>query len=197
MSLSRQVRRQLDSAGLKTTKIFASGDLDEFVMADLLARGAQIDAFGVGTALTTSEDAPAVGGVYKLVDLESEGEISYRAKFSLDKTTYPGRKQLFRFCNADGTFREDIIACGNEQFQGGEPLLQCVMRNGSRISSFRDISSIQRHAIDQVQRIPAACTRLQNPEHYTVKFSQRLESLLRLVRRQVTRESNNGGTLSA
>lgn len=103
---------------MKTTKIFAGGDLDEFVLADLLARGAQIDAFGVGTALATSEDAPAMGGVYKLVDLESEGEISYRAKFSPDKTTYPGRKQLFRFCNADGTFREDVIACGNEQFQG-------------------------------------------------------------------------------
>jgi nicotinate phosphoribosyltransferase len=82
VDLSRQVRRRLDQAGLTEIRIFASGDLDEFVIADLLARGAQIDAFGVGSALATSKDAPALGGVYKLVDVESGDAPSYRAKFS-------------------------------------------------------------------------------------------------------------------
>ena len=70
--------------------------LDEFVIADLLTRGVQIDTFGVGTALTTSKDAPALGGVYKLVDVASVTALSGRAKFSEEKITYPGRKQVLR-----------------------------------------------------------------------------------------------------
>src|SRR5215831_11232306 len=88
VDLSRKVRR-LDQVGLRETRIFASGDLDEFVIADLLARGAQIDIFGVGTALATSKDAPALGGVYKLVDVASGETLSERAKFSEEKITYP------------------------------------------------------------------------------------------------------------
>lgn len=72
VDLSCEVRHRLDQAGLTETRIFASGDLDEFVIADLLARGAQIDAFDVGTALATSKDAPALGGVYKLLDVVSD-----------------------------------------------------------------------------------------------------------------------------
>src|SRR5438309_5625247 len=116
VELSREVRKRLDQAGLSETKIFASGDLDEFVIADLLARGAQIDAFGVGTALATSKDAPALGGVYKLVDVASGDAPSYRAKFSEEKITYPGRKQVFRLPNCDGSAREDVIARESERY---------------------------------------------------------------------------------
>ena len=83
--LSKEVRRRLDAAGLRDTRIFASGDLDEFAIAELLAGGAAIDAFGVGTALATSQDAPSLNGVYKLVDVASGGATSYRAKFSEKK----------------------------------------------------------------------------------------------------------------
>lgn len=75
--LSRDVRQQLDAAGLKDTKIFATSDLDEYVISELLARGAQVDAFGVGTSLATSKDSPALAGVYKLVDVYSDQGPSY------------------------------------------------------------------------------------------------------------------------
>src|SRR6266550_2106040 len=153
-ALSRQVRRRLDQAGLTETRIFASGDLDEFVIADLLARGAQIDAFGVGTALATSKDAPTLGGVYKLVDVASGDVPSYRAKFSEEKTTYPGRKQVFRFHDPDGNFRGDIIACADEQFPYDEPLLRCVMQHGRGKYPSTELQSIQQYARQQIEKIP-------------------------------------------
>lgn len=192
ISLSREARRRLDAAGLKHTKIFASGDLDEFVIADLLARGAQIDAFGVGTALATSKDAPSLSGVYKLVDLESGGEVSYRAKLSLDKMTYPGRKQVFRFRVPEGSFQEDLIACENEHFPEAEPLLHCAMREGTRTNWHADLRAIQQRALTELEKIPAGCSRLRDPERYTVKFSERLQALLKLVRRSVKHGPDQG-----
>jgi nicotinate phosphoribosyltransferase len=102
--LSREVRRKLDAAGLKETRIFATSDLDEYVISELLARGAQVDAFGVGTSLATSKDAPSLGGVYKLVDVYSDDGPSYRAKLSGGKATYPGCKQVFR-----GSGRRNVL----------------------------------------------------------------------------------------
>jgi nicotinate phosphoribosyltransferase len=185
LELSKQVRQKLDQAGLSDTKIFASGDLDEFVIAKLLAGGAQIDAFGVGTALATSKDAPALGGVYKLVDLESGGDISYRAKFSEEKITYPGRKQIFRFRDSDGKFSKDVIACENEEFAAGEVLLHRVMQNGARVSSSPDLREVQHRAHRELDLLPKGCLRLDQPEPYSVSFSQHLRALLTVVRRDI------------
>ncbi len=138
--LSKQVRRRLDQVGLRETQIFASSDLDEFVIADLLAQDAPINNFGVGSALATSKDAPTLGGVYKLVDVETEEGPSYRAKFSENKVTYPGRKQIFRFRDENGTYREDLIACEDESHDG-DPLLTCVMKNGKRLRAFSQSAS--------------------------------------------------------
>jgi nicotinate phosphoribosyltransferase len=187
VELSIQARKRLDEAGLKETKIFASGDLDEYAIRDLLARGAQIDAFGVGTALATSKDAPALGGVYKLVDLESDGHISYRAKFSEEKLTYPGRKQVFRSHDSEGVFRGDTVACENEGFPGDEPLLSCVMQNGKRICPDPDLASIQQYAHQQLERIPERC--FLGRERYNVNFSQRLQDLLMVVRGRIKHQS--------
>ena len=183
VELSRQARRRLDEAGLQDTKIFASGDLDEYAIADLLNRGAEIDAFGVGTALATSKDAPALGGVYKLVDLESDGNIVYRAKLSEEKQTYPGRKQVFRSRDSDGVFRGDTVACETEAFPGDDALLSCVMRNGSRVCPGPELPSIQRYARQQLERMPEEC--FHGREQYAVNFSQRLRDLLTVVRRRV------------
>lgn len=185
LELSLEVRRRLDQAGLETMRIFASGDLDEFVISDLLARGAKIDAFGVGTALATSMDAPALGGVYKLVDLASETGVSYRAKFSDHKTTYPGRKQVWRFHDANGRFREDIVAAESEEFADAQPLLKRVMQHGKRIQPSPGLTDVQQYAAEQVRKIPESSTQLREPGRYPVRFSGRLQGLLELVRRQV------------
>src|SRR5256886_3296420 len=106
-ALSSQGRRRLGQAGLTETPLVACGDADEVGIVGLLARGAQIDAFGVGTALATSKDAPALGGGYKLVDVDLGQGPAGRAKLSNDKTTYPGRKQVFRLPNCDASSRAD------------------------------------------------------------------------------------------
>jgi nicotinate phosphoribosyltransferase len=175
--LSKEVRLRLDAAGLLDTKIFASGDLNEFAIAELLASGATIDAFGVGTALATSKDAPSLGGVYKLVDVASGGSTSYRAKFSEEKVTYPGRKQVFRFQTANA-YTEDIVGCDSERYPDASPLLTCVMRDGKRVVPSPDLCQIQAHARKEVSRLPEACRRLHHVQPYPVRFSSRLQSLL-------------------
>jgi len=186
LELSKQVRRRLDQAGLHETRIFASGDLDELAIADLLAHGAHLDAFGVGTALATSKDAPALSGVYKLVDVESGEGPSYRAKFSEEKATYPGRKQVFRFPDANGGYREDIIACESERYPDGKPLLSCAMRQGRRLAPSPNLQQIQNRARQEIAKLPEACRRLHHAQPYPVRFSRELEKLLENVRERLS-----------
>ena len=94
--LSRSVRDILDAGGLADTQILASGDLDEHKFAAVVSSGAPIDGFGVGTALSTSSDAPALSGVYKLVEIDRAGTMTPVMKLSAGKRTYPGAKQLWR-----------------------------------------------------------------------------------------------------
>jgi nicotinate phosphoribosyltransferase len=185
LSLSKHVRRRLDEAGLRETQIFASGDLDEFIIQKLVTDGAPIDAFGVGTALATSLDAPALGGVYKLVDVESQAGISYRAKFSEEKITYPGRKQVFRFRRPDGMYQGDMIGCEEENFTEAESLLHCVMRDGVREGHTPLLPEIRERARHELEHLPRNCVRLDNSIAYPVSFTRKLEALLRVVRRRV------------
>ena len=185
LALSKEIRRRLDRAGLQDTKIFASGDLDEFKIRHLLAHGAQVDSFGVGTSLATSIDAPALGGVYKLVDLESKEGISVRAKLSEQKVTYPGRKQVYRFRRSNGVFREDIIACEGEGFPDAEPLLRRVMQRGEQTGAIPGLKEIQGYAEREIAKIPPGCTRIVRPTRYSVNFSECLQSLLWSVRKQL------------
>src|SRR5947207_9174342 len=108
------VRRRLDQAGWHDVKIFVSGDLDEGRIEGLLRDDACVDSFGVGTALSTSPDAPSVGVIYKLVEVETDGQVRSAAKFSEEKKTYPGRKQVFRFTGKDWTFSSAVIGLEDE-----------------------------------------------------------------------------------
>jgi nicotinate phosphoribosyltransferase len=188
LDLSRKVRERLDQAGLKETRIFVSGDLDEFRIAKLLAGGAPIDAFGVGTVLATSKDAPALGGVYKLVDLESDQGVTYRAKLSTDKITYPGAKQVFRFSDSAGVYREDIVGLASEEYPDAAPLLQCVMQKGERVGVSPSMPDIQRYARQELDKLASSCRRLDQPEPYRVSFSEAIKNLLARVRRQLQGE---------
>jgi nicotinate phosphoribosyltransferase len=184
-TLSKQVRERLDRGGLKETRIFASGDLDEFEIARLLAEGAQLDAFGVGTALATSKDAPTLAGVYKLVQMDSAGTSSYRAKFSDQKVTYPGGKQVFRISGPDGLYRADVIARQDERYPEAEALLQRVMAEGKRLQPSPAITAVQQHARDQLARLPEVHRRLRDATAYPVQFSSGLLQLLEEVRMQM------------
>ncbi len=188
--LSRLVRQRLDDAGLRETKIYVSGDLDEFAITRLLAQDAPVDFFAVGTSLVTSKDAPALGGVYKLVELQEEPQGQtrklprYTAKFSSDKQTYPGAKQVFRFADASGCYTHDVLACAGETYSGAEPLLECVMRGGRRVESRPSLDKIRDRAHSQMARLPSTVRELRSPTAYTVEVSDELKRLLEQVRRE-------------
>ncbi|HWR16242.1 MAG TPA: nicotinate phosphoribosyltransferase [Terriglobales bacterium] len=184
--LSKQVRAKLDAAGLKQTKILASGDLDEFKIFELNQRGALIDGYGVGTAMVVSNDAPALGGIYKLVETELDGTKNYHAKFSDQKMTYPGAKQVWRFRDEAGKFTRDVIACAEERVEDGEPLLRQVMNAGKRTSVAAEaLSDIRDRARTQLKQVPEDVRRFEAPAEYPVEFSRTLRNLLEQVRQRL------------
>jgi nicotinate phosphoribosyltransferase len=127
VALSREVRSLLDQAGMQQVKIMLSGDLNEDRIAHILADGAPVDSFGVGTELATSADAPSMGAIYKIVELESGGLTRATAKYSTEKASLPGAKQVFRYPD------HDLIACSGECAAGAEALQKPVMVNGQII----------------------------------------------------------------
>ncbi len=190
-ALSKAVRSKLDAAGLRDTRIFASGDLDEDSITELLARGAPVDNFGVGTGLATSADAPTLSGVYKLVEVFEAAGPDPRAKFSADKVTYPGCKQVWRFTGADGRFAEDVIARCDERYPEATPLLECVMREGRRVAPAPPLAEVRERARRNVARLPTLCRQLHHGGSLPVHTSARLDELLEEIRNRVAANGIN------
>jgi len=153
------VRRILDEAGLRDSKIMATGDLNEYKIQELMAARAPIDVFGVGTELATSADAPSLGVVYKLVELEDAGGRRYPVKLSHDKQTLPGAKQIFRSADRDVLARaSECIACG--ETGACEALQRPVMIRGQLVESLPAIADTRRYASESLSRLPATCLSL-------------------------------------
>jgi nicotinate phosphoribosyltransferase len=171
---------------LRETRIFATSDLDEHVITEMLARGAQVDAFGVGTSLATSKDAPTLSGVYKLVDVYGGEGPSYRAKLSGGKVSYPGCKQVFRRTGPDGKYKEDVIGRCADTSDEATGLLDCVMVEGRRLNSPPALSRVQQTAREEIARLPDPCRRLHNAVAYPVRFSGKLQELLEEFRNRVS-----------
>lgn len=176
--LSMQVRKILDDANLKGTKIFASGDLNESILDDLTSRRAPIDAFGVGTELVTSRDDPALQGIYKIVETHRNGELSFRVKTSEGKRTLPGAKQIYRKYTTDGQLEEDLLALENERPPtGGKSLLVRILQNGSLVRKLPRIQDSRKKALSEVDKLPAKFKMLTNPQPPPVRLSFRLQEL--------------------
>jgi nicotinate phosphoribosyltransferase len=184
---SRWARRALDRAGWKDVRIFASGDLDEYKIAQAIRKGAAIDSFGVGTALGTPGDAPHMNLIYKLTEVERGGKIREAAKFSHAKATYPGRKQVFRHSNARGEFSGDTIALEDERANGGEPLLAEVMRSGRRIAPAESIDALRARCMASLERLPKKFRELHRQAVYPVRYSERLTAMREKVRQRIRR----------
>ena len=129
--LARAARARLDAAGLHQVTIFASSSLDEYAVAELVARGAPIDGFGVGTRMAVAQDAPDLDMVYKLVEYEGRP----RSKRSPGKFLHPFRKQVHRRVEG-GRARGDLVTRFDESAPG-TPLLVEVMRGGRRTEAGR------------------------------------------------------------
>ena len=176
--LSVKVRRILDEAGLKDTRIFVSGDLNEFVIDDLTSRGAPIDSFGVGTELVTSRDDPALSGIYKLVSVNRGSKTIYRAKTSEGKRTIPGAKQIYRRYSDNGEIQEDTLALeGDEAPDNATPLLVEVFDKGKLVYDLPGIDFIQSRAKREIATLPARYKTLAATEKAPVRLSPRLEQL--------------------
>ena len=178
LELSRQARDLLDAADKTNARIVASGDLEERQIAALVAAGAPIDVWGVGTDLGTSRDSPALGGVYKLVaDMPEPGAWRPVYKRSPAKATVPAPKQVFR-THRDGEMAGDLIAEVHEQ-PPGTALLRPVMRHGRRVNA-ETLAELADRAAAQLKALPA---RLRLPEAgaapqpYPVAYSERLDAL--------------------
>ena len=173
-SLARQARAILDGMGREATRIFASGDLDEWKIAELVGQGAPIDAFGVGTELITSRDAPALSMVYKLVAIDGAG----RVKLSPGKRTYPLAKQVFRSRDADGRFAGDHVARWDEACDG-EPLLSRVVSRGEWAGALPSMAEIRDHCRSQLSALPVSLRGTDAEGTYPVSYSEALEQAAR------------------
>ncbi|MGD8250717.1 MAG: nicotinate phosphoribosyltransferase [Desulfobacterales bacterium] len=172
-ALSREVRTILDEAGLEEMKIFASSGFDEFKIDRVLASDAPIDAFGVGTSMGVSADAPFMDIVYKLVRFDGRNI----RKLSPGKTTLAGEKQVFRFLDGDGAMHHDVIARRDESMTGGRPLLRQVMGNGRPLSAPPTLEDIRNRFDSAFGRLPAPYKRLVDPEGFPVRLSDALSAI--------------------
>jgi nicotinate phosphoribosyltransferase len=179
---SRHVRKLLDAAGRKDALIFASGDLNEYVIQELAEQNAPVNLFGVGTDLVTSRDAPALSGIYKIVEIESAGRVRSTAKFSESKISYPGKKQIFRFSDPDGRYTRDILGLAGETFPGAEGLLEPVMENGKLVQPLASLDQIRERTARNLARLPENFRRLEGSDPFPVAKSDALENLLETLR---------------
>lgn len=213
--LSIDVRKILDRAGYSFTKIMASGDLNEFLIKDLINRGAPIDWFAVGTELVTSRDDPAMNGVYKLVamrvppspssssslvmsnnkakadnyDADYVGGLVYKIKTSPGKKSYPGPKQIHRiFLNNSLEF--DLVTLEDEDVDDSNnsiPLLRKYAEKGEILGELPSIHTLQEFHLQQLNTLPPKLKDLYRvPETFPVKFSKKLvTSLNKIIQKNV------------
>jgi nicotinate phosphoribosyltransferase len=168
------VRKILDDAGLREIGIFASGNVDEDALRALVASGAPIDGFGVGTRLTTSADAPSLDCAYKLVEFAGHP----RRKRSEGKASLPGRKQVFRvYDERDGTVREDVVTVEGD-VQPGEPLLELVMRGGKRVAPPEPLAAARERAAQGLAKLPALLRELREGATCPVRIAPALRALV-------------------
>lgn len=200
--LSREARKMLDDAGFTEAKIFASGDIDENVLVSLDSQNAQIDCWGIGTKLITSQDCPSLGGVYKLAAIENNGVLEPKLKMSDTpaKITNPGLKKIVRIFdkNTDKAIA-DLIALKEENFDGLETLeifhpdftwkrktitdfyvkelAVDVIKDGKVVYKSPSVKEIAKYHRECYAQFWNEYKRLLNPHIYKVDLSQKLYNL--------------------
>ena len=170
-ALANEARAILDQLGRTSVKIIASGDLDEYKIARLVAARAPVDGFGVGTELITSRDAPALAMVYKLVELDGKGKF----KLSPGKRTYPMAKQVFRRRDSKGQFAGDHVTRAEEIAQG-EPLLVEIVRSGRLVHELPGLEVIVDRCRNQLAALPERLRPLDAQPDYPITYSDALEA---------------------
>ncbi len=199
--LSREVRRELDAAGLGDAYIVVSNELDEDIIEHLVSANAPVDSWGVGTKLVTGGGEASFPGVYKLAAVERAGKVEPTMKFSdnPDKSTNPGVKQVWRLYGDDGLSLADLMTLEDEVPRAGEelvlhhpsadwrrlrlrpaearPLLSKVMEGGRPCAEFPALADIRAGLRSRLERFDSTYLRLLNPHVYKVSISSELRDL--------------------
>lgn len=180
--LARQARERLDAAGLTDVKILASGGLDEWHIRDLLAAGAPVDGFGVGTEMGSVADAPALDFAYKLTEYDGDP----RLKNSPGKKLYPGRKQVWRFTEGDGGFSHDEVTHRDEG-RNGVPLLRPVVTAGGPVQPEPRPETTEKRVREHLDSLPDDLLDMDlASQPYEVRFSERLDEMRSEVLARIT-----------
>ncbi len=176
LTLSREVRRILDTEGLNYVQIIASHELDEFQIDTLLESKAPLDSFGVGTRLATGANfnsftdeggTSALGGVYKLVEIDGK-PIGKQSFDEPSKATVPGKKQIYRITDAAGNYIKDRVALWDEEVSEGQPLLIPIIQNGELVYDFPNLHDIQAYTAAALEKLPESHKRLAGATSYLV-----------------------------
>ena len=171
-SLSRQVRKILNESGLNDVSIFVSGGFDEYKIAEVIEKGAEIDAFGVGTKMGVSADAPYTDIAYKLVKYNNRPVL----KLSAGKETLVDEKQIYRFVE-NGRLKKDVIALRHEPIEEGEPILQPVMREGKRVSPSDSLEEIRERFFEEFLKLDEELKELEPKKEFPIELSPGLRKL--------------------
>jgi nicotinate phosphoribosyltransferase len=183
VALAKAVRAVLDEAGLTYVRIFVSGGLDEHEIARFLGAGAPIDAFGVGTRMDVSADAPYLDMAYKLVIYEGR----YVLKTSTGKETWTGEKQVYRRSGPDGRLAGDVLALRDEPPPpGARPLLRTFMQGGRLVEPLPALPAIRERCAAEIASLPEEVRRLTGAGAYPVQYSEALVGLQRRLKAEVT-----------
>ncbi len=186
VSLSKLARKILDASGLNYVKIFASGNLDEFKIKELLDKGAIADNFGVGTHMGVSIDAPCLDVIYKISEISArDGKFTPTMKLSAGKANYPGRKQVFRIKDKGGNFIKDILALEGEKING-TPLLVKVVSRGKIVYRAPSLEEMRRYLNVTLSGFPAGMREVYSKYKYPVEASLRLKKLTEGLRQKLS-----------
>ena len=173
---ARNVRTILDRGGLSNITIFASGNIDEYKLEELMAEQVPIDGFGIGTRMDTSADAPYLDCAYKLQEYAGVA----RRKRSEGKATWPGRKQVYRNYDDNGMMSGDAVTVDNAPY-AGQPLLQWVMQGGKTVAKQPTLVEAREYARRQLNDLPVPLRQLSNTPEYPVIISAELQALAKTV----------------
>jgi nicotinate phosphoribosyltransferase len=180
---ARRVRTILDDGGCRDISIFASGGIDEDGLAAFMRARVPIDGYGIGTSLDVSSDAPVLDCAYKLQEYAGIA----RRKRSEGKATWPGRKQVWRLRNADGTLAKDVLSTADDR-QDGEALLVPVLRGGKPCAPQPSLQAIRAHARDELAQLPDSLRRLEASASPLVEVAPALRQLAAECDRRVAPE---------
>ncbi len=169
---ARTVRRILDEANLGDVKIIASGGLDEYNLAKFAAANVPFDSYGVGTKLGTSADAPWADISYKLVEYDARPVL----KLSAGKVSWPGKKQIFRFCDGAGNAMRDVLGERDENLTG-DALLIKYMHGGKMCRDTPSLMECRKVFAEDFARLPSNVKAISEPAQYPVEFSACLNAL--------------------